>query len=80
MCVCVCACFCRGRFGIVHGCQHRQSGQQYAAKFVRLRSRKKAAIRKEVEILQKVRGKCPHILEYQDAFERGRNLIIVTEL
>ncbi len=70
----------RGRFGIVHTCLHRQTGVQYAAKFVRLRSRRKQAIRKEVEMLQRVRGKSPYILEFQDAFERGRNLIIVTEL
>ena len=64
----------------MHACTHRQSGLQCAAKFVRLRSRKKALIRNEAEILQKVRGKCPYLLEFQEAFERGRNLIIVTEL
>lgn len=53
---------------------------QYAAKFVRLRSRKKAWVRREAEILQKVRGKSPYLLEFQEAFERGRNLIIITEL
>lgn len=53
---------------------------QFAAKFVRLRSRKKACIRREAEILKKVRGKSPHILEFQEAYERGRNLIIITEL
>lgn len=53
---------------------------QFAAKFVRLRSRKKAWVRKEAEILQRVRGKSPYILEFQEAFERGRNLIIVSEL
>ena len=61
-------------------CHHRQSGLQYAAKFVRLRSRKKSQIRREAEILQKVRGKSPYIVEFQEAFERGRNLVIVTEL
>ena len=53
---------------------------QFAAKFVRLRSRKKAGIRREAEILKKVRGKSPYILEFQEAYERGRNLIIITEL
>ena len=70
----------RGRFGIVHKCLHKQNGLEYAAKYVRLRSKRKAETRREVEILQMVRGKTPHIAELQDAFERGRNLIVVTEL
>ena len=72
--------FLRGRFGIVHKCVHRINGLQMAAKYVRLRSRKKAETRQEVEMLLKVRGISPNIIEFHDAFERGRNLIIVTEL
>ena len=53
---------------------------EMAVKYVRMKSRKRAAIRREVEILQKVRGKSPHIVEFYEAFERGRNLMIVTEL
>ena len=70
----------RGRFGIVQKCLHKQSGMEMAAKYVRMKSRKRAMIRREVEILKKIRGKSPHIVEFYDAFERGRNLIIVTEL
>ena len=70
----------RGRFGIVHKCVNRQTGAQMAAKYVRLRTRKKPEIRREVEILLKVTGKSPYILLFQEAFERGRNLIMVTEL
>jgi len=51
-----------------------------AAKYVRLRTRKKPEIRREVEILLKVTGKSPYILAFHEAFERGRNLIIITEL
>lgn len=71
---------CRGRYGIVHCCVHKQSGAELAAKYVRLRSKRKAAIRREVNILQKIRGKSPNFVEFSDAFERGRNLIIITEL
>ena len=70
----------RGRFGIVQRCLHKHSGLEMAAKYVRLKSKKKASIRREVEVLRKVRGKSPHIVEFHDAFERGRNLIIVMEL
>ena len=70
----------RGRFGIVQRCLHKHSGLEMAAKYVRLKSKKKASIRREVEVLRKVRGKSPHIVEFHDAFERGRNLIIIMEL
>ena len=70
----------RGRFGIVQKCLHKQSGMEMAAKYVRMRSKRRSTIRREVEILRKVRGKSPHIVEFQDAFEIGRNLIIITEL
>jgi serine/threonine protein kinase len=50
------------------------------AKYVRLRSRKKAEIRREVEVCRKVTGRSPYLMEFHDAFERGKNLIIVTEL
>ena len=70
----------RGRFGIVHKCVNRQTGAYMAAKYVRLRTRRKPEIRREVEILLKVTGKSPYILLFQEAFERGRNLIMVTEL
>ena len=53
---------------------------EMAAKYVRMKSRKRAAIYREVEILRKVRGKSPYIVEFHEAFELGRNLIIVTEL
>ena len=59
---------------------HRINGLQMAAKYVRLRRKKKAEIRQEVEILLKVRGKSPNIMEFHDAFEKERNLVIVTEL
>ena len=57
----------RGRFGIVQKCLHKHSGLEMAAKYVRLKSRKRASIRREVEVLRKVRGKSPHIVEFHDA-------------
>ncbi|CAI8008489.1 Death-associated protein kinase 3, partial [Geodia barretti] len=50
------------------------------AKYVRLRSRKKAEIRREVDICRKVTGRSPYLMEFHDVFERGKNLVIVTEL
>ena len=70
----------RGRFGIVQKCLHKHSGMEMAAKYVRLKTKKKTSIRREVEILKRVRGKSVHIVEFQEAFEEGRNLIIVMEL
>ena len=70
----------RGQYGIVHRCVHKRNGMELAAKYVRLRSKHKTAIRREVELLFKIKGKSPNLLEFWDAFERGRNLIIVTEM
>lgn len=64
----------------MHKCVQKQTGTKLAAKYVRLRTRKKPEIRREVEILLKVTGKSPYILAFREAFERGRNLIIITEL
>ena len=47
---------------------------------MRLRSKRKGTIRKEVELLKKIKGKSPNLLEFCDAFEIGRNLVIVTEM
>ncbi len=84
----VCALLCdvcdmfpyRGQYGIVHRCVHKLSGRELAVKYVRLRSKRKSAVRCEVELLRRLCGKSPHLLELVDSFERGRNLIIVTEL
>ncbi len=64
----------------MYKCVTKYSGLQLAAKYVRLRSRKKPEIRREVEILLKLKRKSPHVLEFYDAFEMSRVLIIVTEL
>ena len=64
----------------MHKCIHGQTGIQMVAKYVRLQSRKKAEIRREVDICHKVTGHCLYLMEFLDAFERGKNLIIVTEL
>ena len=50
------------------------------AKYVRLRTRKKAEIRREVEMSRKVSGRSPYLMEFHNAYERGKNLIMVTEL
>lgn len=71
---------CRGRFGIVYKCIDRQTNQIFAAKHVRIRTKRKAEIRSEVDILKAVAGSSPHVLELQGAFEKDRVLHIVTEL
>lgn len=70
----------RGQYGIVHRCVHKLSGRELAVKYVRLRSKRRHVIRREVEILKAISGQSQHLLELVDSFERGRNLIIVTEL
>lgn len=49
-----------------------------AAKYLRLRSKRKHEIRREAELHQRLLH--PHIITFFDAYEAGRSLIIVMEM
>ena len=49
-----------------------------AAKYLRLRTKKRHDIRREAELHQKLLH--PHIITFFDAYEAGRNLIVIMEM
>ncbi|RUS90384.1 hypothetical protein EGW08_001879, partial [Elysia chlorotica] len=67
----------KGKFGTVYKCRHRQEGSTWAAKIVKCRPRDKAALRMEVDIMNKLRH--PKLLMLWDAFESERQMILVME-
>lgn len=71
---------CRGRYGIVYKCVDKATGGKLAAKYVRLRSKKKVEIRREAELLRILQGSSPHVVQFCDSFERNRHLIIIMEM
>lgn len=71
---------CRGRYGIVYKCVDKTTGRRLAAKYVRLRSKKKPEIRREAELLRLLQGGSPHVVQFCDSFERNRHLIIIMEM
>ena len=68
----------RGRYGIVQKCISKKTQEAVAAKYLRLRSKKRLEIRREAELHQRLLH--PHIITFFDAYEAGRNLIIVMEI
>ena len=49
-----------------------------AAKYLRLRTKKRLEIRREADLHQRLLH--PHIITFFDAYEAGRNLVIVMEM
>lgn len=70
--------FYRGRYGIVQKCISKKTQEAVAAKYLRLRTKKRLEIRREAELHQRLLH--PHIITFFDAYEAGRNLIIVMEM
>lgn len=69
----------RGRFGVVHRCTRLADGTDAAAKVVRCtRATERTKVRQEVAILNLLRGH-PRLLHLLDAFEKPREVILVTE-
>lgn len=69
---------CRGRYGIVQKCISKKTQEAVAAKYLRLRTKKRLEIRREADLHQRLLH--PHIIAFFDAYEAGRNLIIVMEM
>lgn len=69
----------RGRFGVVHRCTRVSDGTVAAAKVVRCtRAPERDRLRHELAILNLLRGH-PRLLRLLDAFERPREVVLVTE-
>ena len=75
-----------GQFAVVKRCKHKESGVEYAAKFVTKRrpnssSRKglfREKILQEVEILSELKHE--NIIHLHDVFETNTELILILEL
>ncbi|GFS00883.1 myosin light chain kinase, smooth muscle [Elysia marginata] len=67
----------KGKFGTVYKCRHKKDDTIWAAKVVKCRPRDKAALRMEVEIMNKLRH--PKLLMLWDAFESNRQMVLVME-
>lgn len=70
--------FYRGRYGIVQKCISKKTQEAVAAKYLRLRTKRKLEIRREVDLHQRLLH--AHIIAFFDAYEASRNLIIVMEM
>lgn len=69
----------RGKFGIVRKCADKESGVEYAAKFIACRT--KAArdeVLHEINIMNELNHK--QLLRLQAAFDRGKEMVLVMEL
>ena len=73
-----CTILSRGRYGIVQKCVSKKSQEAVAAKYLRLRTKRRLEIRREADLHQRLLH--PHIIAFFDAYEAGRNLIIVMEM
>ena len=70
--------FLRGRYGIVQKCVSKKCQEAVAAKYLRLRMKRRLEIRREADLHQRLLH--PHIITFFDAYEAGCNLIIVMEM
>ncbi|XP_037705520.1 striated muscle preferentially expressed protein kinase isoform X4 [Choloepus didactylus] len=68
----------RGAFSYLRRVVERSSGLEFAAKFVPSQAKPKASARREARLLARLQHDC--IIDFHEAFERRRGLVIVTEL
>ncbi|GAB1600033.1 myosin light chain kinase, smooth muscle-like [Argonauta hians] len=69
----------RGKFGEVKVCTERDSGREFAAKFVSIRGmQSRKEIRNEVDIMKSLRH--PRLLQMYDAYERRDKFCLILEL
>ncbi|CAG5126026.1 unnamed protein product, partial [Candidula unifasciata] len=67
----------KGKFGIVYKCKHRTDETIWAAKIVKCREQDKKVIRREIEIMNKLRH--PKLLMLWEAYEAPKQMVLVTE-
>lgn len=69
----------KGTYGVVRKVRERESGELYAAKFIRCTlSKAKAKAEREIEIMSRLRH--PKLLRLEAAFTSPKEVIMVTEL
>ncbi|KAM8790385.1 striated muscle preferentially expressed protein kinase isoform 3-T3 [Rhynchonycteris naso] len=68
----------RGAFSYLRRVVERNSGLEFAAKFIPSQAKPKAAAWREARLLARLQHDC--VLYFHEAFERRRGLVIVTEL
>mmetsp|Transcript_11060 Transcript_11060/g.25929 ORF Transcript_11060/g.25929 Transcript_11060/m.25929 type:complete len:634 (+) Transcript_11060:119-2020(+) len=69
-----------GRAGHVFTCTEKSTKKLFACKNIAKSNQSIIECRREVAILTKIRGTCPHIIQLQDVFEDTKSLFLVTEL
>lgn len=67
----------RGRFGSVFMCKEKQSGRDFAAKFIKIKMGQREELRNEVMIMNELHH--PKLLLLWDAFEAKREMVLVME-
>lgn len=68
----------KGRYGIVHKVKERETGQYFAAKFVRcIKSKDKEKAQEEVDVMNRLRH--PKLLQLVAAFDNPKEVVMVTE-
>lgn len=75
-------CVDRGKYAAVRRCRSRQSGRQYAAKFLRKRRHSKDIKREilhEVAVLEACKDS-PRVVRLHEVFESGHEMILLLEL
>lgn len=77
--------FFSGQFAVVKKCRHKNTGVEYAAKFIKKRRNKssrrgvsKDDIEREVSILREIQH--PNVITLHDVFENKSEVILILEL
>lgn len=74
--------FARGKFATVRRCVHRESGRDFAAKYIRKR-RRASDVRHEIvheALVLKMAEPCPRVVDVREVFETHSELILILEL
>ncbi|CAN7943477.1 unnamed protein product, partial [Ixodes pacificus] len=72
----------RGKFATVRRCVHRESGRDYAAKYIRKR-RRASDVRHEIlheALLLKLAQPCPRVVDVREVFETASEVILILEM
>lgn len=74
-----------GQFAVVKKCREKNTGQQFAAKFIKKRRTKSSRrgvsredIEREVSILKEIRH--PNVITLHDVYENKTDVILILEL
>eukprot|EP00118_Oscarella_pearsei_P025943 m.309085 g.309085 ORF g.309085 m.309085 type:complete len:347 (+) comp45466_c0_seq1:648-1688(+) len=72
----------KGQYGVVKLCHDKETGQKYAAKYIRKRKGRTGAsiadIRREMDVMNKL-TKGPHLMGLHDAFETPNEVVLVLD-